>query len=161
MKHEGRRKFAMETSFGVDHKKIIKILKRLAESLTSGQKTSELMEALRKTMEAHFSKEETVLFPILNKHFESKLKEAGADLKPVGGPVNVMRLEHTALRTIIKNLEQALERDDRESSQRTFRRLSSLLKSHIFREENVLYVIADAKLGEREKAEIARRTSKG
>jgi len=79
------------------------------------------------------------------------------DVRPEGGPVNVMLLEHKSMRMMLQNLEQAMKNQESGEISRIVTQFGTLLRSHIFREENVLYVVADAKLKEGEKAKIVKR----
>src|SRR3972149_10246042 len=96
-----------------DHKLVLRSLKKLQDyldNLSEGSnldKAKELLGTMKKDMKIHFQKEEEILFPALNRHFERALKKMGTEIRPEGGPVNVMLLEHKALRTIMQNLEKA------------------------------------------------------
>jgi len=148
--------------FSVDHKLVLKELRRLEsilEETSEGsdlKKTGKLMNTIKEEMNIHFRKEEEILFPVLNRYFERAIKKIGGNIRPEG-PVKVMSLEHKALRTIIQNLEKALKNETRNEISGILTQFANLLRSHIFREENVLYIVADAKLKEEEKAKIAER----
>ena len=89
--------------FSADHKLILKNLKKLQDYLDSLsedsnlEKATELLDTMKKDMKIHFKKEEEILFPALNRHLERALKKMGTDIRPEGGPVNVMLLEHVPL----------------------------------------------------------------
>ncbi len=152
--------------FSADHKLILKNLKKLQDYLDSLsedsnlEKATELLDTMKKDMKIHFKKEEEILFPALNRHFERALKKMGTDIRPKGGPVNVMLLEHKSLWMIIQNLEQSIKNEANKEITSFMTQLAALLRSHIFREENVLYVVADAKIKEKEKAKISARLRK-
>jgi len=108
-------------------------------------------------MNRHFLKEEETFFPVLNRHFERAIKKIGGDIRPAGGPVNVMLLEHKVMRTVIQNLEQTLKDGKKDEISRNLAQLASLIRSHIFREENILHVVAEVKLKREEKVKIAEK----
>ena len=146
-----------------DHKLVLKSLRKLENCLAKAPKNSklkqavELLKEIKEEMNDHFQKEEEILFPSLNRHFERALAKMGAEIRPEGGPVNVMLLEHKALRTIMQNLEKATRNGSAKEISSFMTQFAALLRSHVFREENVLYVVAEAKIKKREKAKIMAR----
>ena len=98
----------------------------------------------------HHGKEEEALFPLL--------EERGVSRE--GGPIGVMLFEHELGRDLVKELEDAVKRfygGDQEAT-RDFvsaaREYISLLRQHIAKEDNVLFVIADQVIQEDEDTEL-------
>lgn len=95
--------------------------------------------AFRQGMERHLSKEETIMFPAFEQATGSSM-----------GPTSVMRMEHEQMRELFAEMQAALAAKDT----RTFAGLSEtllvLMQQHNFKEEQMLYQMADRTLGERE-----------
>jgi len=94
--------------------------------------------------ESHHKREEVALFPRLEQH-------------GVTGPPAIMRLEHDELRKRKKALKEVVEAADKLSQEEFDRQLKHLadyivptLRSHIFKEDNVLYPTALRTLSESE-----------
>ena len=90
------------------------------------------------TDKCHHGKEERVLFPFL----ESK------GIPREGGPIGVMLVEHDIGRRLIKALEEDLENIERDPEARRDAVDSALsyvrlIREHIFKEDNILFKIAD------------------
>jgi len=155
--------FSLIDNLNHDHMLVLKSLRKLENRLNKPQRSGELKKAteflneIKGEMNIHFQKEEEILFPALNQHFEKALKKMDKPIRPEGGPVNVMFLEHKSMRMIIQNLEHAIKNAEGNEISAFIAQFGALLRSHIFREENVLYIVADAKLKEKEKMKIAKR----
>lgn len=89
----------------------------------------------------HHEKEERLLFPALEQ----------AGIPNAGGPIGVMLREHTEGRALIAAMQEG---PDRAASARAY---VGLLRAHISKENNVLFELADAVLGENTRASLARR----
>jgi len=158
-----KKEFDLIKHLSADHKLVLKGLRRLENYLENYQtgsnlkKAKYLLDTMKEEMNSHFRKEEEIIFPVLNRHFERALKKIDKDIRPKGGPVNVMLLEHKSMRMMIQNLERAIENEKNNEISGSITQFGALVRSHIFREENVLYVVADAKLKEKIKAKIAKR----
>jgi len=96
----------------------------------------------------HNEKEEEVLFPAL-----------APFLPNPGGPVDVMLAEHRDLWTLNDRLVTALAEPspDRANLSQTALGIVQLLRSHISKEDNILYPMARRFLGEEGLAEVARK----
>lgn len=86
--------------------------------------------------ESHHKREEDALFP--------RLEQQG-----INGPPSIMRLEHNELRKRKKALKELIERADRLEATNFSQELNELtgyivptLRSHIFKEDNILYPTA-------------------
>jgi hemerythrin-like domain-containing protein len=90
----------------------------------------------------HHAKEEDLLFPAMG--------ESGVPRQ--GGPIGVMLAEHTQGREYVKNMKAAAEKYGRGDRQAVSlfvdnaRNYIALLRQHINKEDNILYVIADQRL---------------
>jgi hemerythrin-like domain-containing protein len=87
--------------------------------------------------EAHFRFEEQVLFPAL----ESATPMAA-------GPTSVMRSEHSQMRDLFGELQDASEKRDASQLADAVETLLLLMQQHNMKEENVLYPIADQSLSD-------------
>jgi len=81
----------------------------------------------------HHAKEEKVLFP--------KLSELGIPIE--GGPLGVMLHEHDDLRLLLRGMQQALEATHPGDFALYADRYIRLLRDHIAKEDNVLFVQAE------------------
>lgn len=98
----------------------------------------------------HHSKEEKILFV--------KMKDAG--IPTDGGPVGVMLTEHDLGRNFVKGMIKALDGIDAGAAKdstdfvKNARGFASLLTEHIFKENNILYPMADSHLSEAQQKEM-------
>ena len=134
----------------------IRILDQITTRLKSGQ-TIEL-EHLDQILEflavfvdkCHHSKEEKVLFPAM--------EAAGIPLE--GGPIAAMLYEHVQGRSFVQGLRSGVDgyRDGKDSSATEIienaQKYGKLLTSHIDKENNVLYVMAERVLSAEKMAEM-------
>ena len=101
----------------------------------------------------HHGKEEALLFPALEAQGVSRQ----------GGPIGVMLAEHVSGRNHIKGMRQALAdyKGGRRAATADFvrhaRGYADLLRQHIFKEDNVLFQMADQRLP----AEVKNELTKG
>jgi hemerythrin-like domain-containing protein len=91
----------------------------------------------------HHAKEETSLFPAMQK----------AGVPSEGGPIGVMLAEHTQGRRLI----QAMATGEGDARATAARQYAELLRSHIDKENNVLFMIADGVLDDQVMAELRRQ----
>ncbi len=98
----------------------------------------------------HHAKEENLLFPALEK----------AGIPREGGPVGVMLHEHVLGRDFVKAMDEALGKmkSGDGNAARHFaenaRGYTTLLNAHINKENNVLFMMAEQKLGPAEEKEL-------
>lgn len=125
-----------------DHEVIeraLRVMERAALRLDAGQTLSpevlsSAVDFLRNFADGcHHAKEELALFP--------RLVQRG--LIRDGGPIGVMLHEHDLGRAYIRRLEDALDRDDRESTVDALHCYTALLRNHILKENDVLFPMAD------------------
>lgn len=142
-----------------EHRGIERMLKAMgkeADQLEAGEKVS--AEALAQQVDflrnfadrCHHGKEEAELFPALRK--------AGVAVE--GGPIGVMLHDHEEGRGYIRGMAQALEAyangDDsaRKPLAENIRSYVTLLTQHIWKEDNILFAMADKVLPEAEQERL-------
>lgn len=96
------------------------------------------LDALIVAMEQHFALEEQVLFP-----------ELAAVFRVAANPIEVMLAEHAQMRALFADLREAMDRHDRDACLGALETLHFLAQQHNYKEEGVLYPMADGALPER------------
>ncbi len=86
-------------------------------------------------IEHHFQMEERVMFPA----FEQKTGMTQ-------GPTEVMRMEHQQLRSLLKQLGDAIDNDDRSKFFGLTETLMIMMQQHNMKEEQMLYTMAQQHL---------------
>ncbi len=94
----------------------------------------------------HHGKEEDFLFPALEK----------AGIKKEGGPIGVMLSEHTQGRNYIKQMQNSIlnSKVDKPLFIQASRDYTSLMRSHIQKENTVLFPLVDIKLSVSEQTDL-------
>ncbi len=108
------------------------------ENLANEGTLADASEAYRKFADAtehHFQMEERVMFPA----FEQKTGMTQ-------GPTEVMRMEHQQLRSLLKQLGEAIEKDDRSKFFGLTETLMIMMQQHNMKEEQMLYTMAQQHL---------------
>ena len=95
----------------------------------------------------HHSKEEDILFAELNK--DGVLEHCN--------PIGQMLHEHDLGRGFVKGLSEAVEKGDKMEAVKNARGYCELLQEHIFKEDNILYPMADEALKEDAQKSIAEK----
>lgn len=104
----------------------------------------------------HHGKEEDLLFPLLERK----------GLARAAGPIGVMLDEHEQGRSLVREMGAAAEaygKGDSEAGQRwaqAGRAYATLLRQHIHKENNVLFMVAENLLSEAEQGNLAREFEK-
>lgn len=98
----------------------------------------------------HHTKEEKYLFP--------KLEERG--IPRDGGPIGVMLSEHDQGRKLVSNMKQELSPAKVDALKEDLLRYVQLLRSHINKENEILFVMADKTLTEAEQQELSKAFAK-
>jgi iron-sulfur cluster repair protein YtfE (RIC family) len=98
----------------------------------------------RADLARHFRMEEDELFPML--------VSAGGP----AGPVQVMRMEHAQMNTLIEQLADALTHQDAQGYGGLSETLLIVMQQHNFKEEQMLYPIADHFLASQREALLGR-----
>jgi hemerythrin-like domain-containing protein len=141
---------------------MLRILERVCARLVPGGRLD--MTHLDKIMEffvvfvdkCHHGKEEEFLFPAL--------EETGVPRE--GGPIGVMLREHAAGRTYVSQMRQTLtgykagNPGAGEGFQQHARQYTELLRQHIDKENNVLFVMAESRLPRAKEKELGRAFEK-
>ncbi|MRR49615.1 MAG: hemerythrin domain-containing protein [Rhodocyclaceae bacterium] len=96
---------------------------------------TESFNCFRDELEAHFSAEEQRLFPA----FEGATGS-------IGGPTQMMRLEHAQMRELLAEMVSALRRRDAAAFSGGAETLLILMQQHNMKEENILYPMCDRTL---------------
>jgi len=93
----------------------------------------------RQEMEHHLSKEENIMFPAFEQATGSSM-----------GPTSVMRMEHEQMRGLFAEMRAALDAKDTSTYAGLSETLLVLMQQHNFKEEQMLYQMADHTLDDRE-----------
>ncbi len=142
-----------------EHKAIklmLSIIEEICKRLESGAKVDsdhleKIVDFIRTFADkCHHSKEEDLLFPAM--------EEAGIPRE--GGPIGVMLTEHDYGREYVRGMAQAIDKyksGDNEASTeivKNARGYIELLTQHIYKEDNILYPMADKFLSENKQKEL-------
>jgi len=137
-----------------DHQNILAHLDDLAVVINqpeiSHAKVREFLHFTEIFAEPHHQKEEQVLFPALEKK----------GLPNAGGPIGMMLMEHTAKRDYLTKMKQALEENNEDKLKGYTQAMISLLREHIYKEDNILYPCAQEMLTPEELAGLALQCEK-
>jgi len=148
-----------------DHKVInvvLDVLERIVSDIQAGEDFN--VEDLEKITDfirtfadkCHHGKEEDLLFPAMEK----------AGIPREGGPISVMLQEHDIGRNYVRGLAQAIsdyKTGDRGSSNDIVDNAMdyvNLLREHIYKEDNILYMMADAHLDKSTEEDLIREFEK-
>lgn len=93
-------------------------------------------DALQLELETHFSMEEKVMFPA----FENQTGMTA-------GPTEMMRMEHARMRELLGRMKTALADHDAVTYLGLSETLLMIMQQHNFKEEQMLYPMADEVLG--------------
>ena len=91
--------------------------------------------AFHQGMEHHLSKEENIMFPAFEHATGSSM-----------GPTSVMRMEHEQMRELFAEMQAALDAKDTDTYAGLAETLLVLMQQHNFKEEQMLYQMADRTL---------------
>lgn len=134
-----------------DHQNILRYLDVLElvidRSTIDHHKVKNFLHFTETFAEPHHQKEEQVLFPALEKK----------GIPNEGGPIGMMLIEHTAKREYIAQMREALQKNDNVKLKENAKTIISLLRDHIYKEDNILYPCAQDVLTEQELASLASR----
>ena len=93
--------------------------------------------AFHQGMQRHLAKEESIMFPAFEKASGSSM-----------GPTSVMRMEHEQMRELFAEMQAALDADDTGTYAGLSETLLVLMQQHNFKEEQMLYRMADRTLND-------------
>lgn len=143
-----------------EHEAVLKMLdasEEAARQFDAGGKVppetlADLLEFFRVFADqCHHTKEEELLFPLLERK----------GIPREGGPVGVMLAEHEEGRALIREMAEAAEAYQKGGDgaaarwSRAARAYAQLLRAHIYKENNVLFVMAERILTPEEQAQLA------
>jgi hemerythrin-like domain-containing protein len=126
-----------------DHQKIL----AKVDELEKKNNIKEFLEFSENFAEPHHRKEEKVLFPALEKK----------GIPNEGGPIGVMLAEHEIKRGLVKELRKAVKDINEDKIKENALAIVSLLREHIFKEDNILYPCAKDALSVEEMAELGHK----
>ena len=129
--------------------KIDELEKAVSNSVDMG-KIREFLDFTESYAEPHHHKEEKVLFPALEKK----------GIPNEGGPIGVMLSEHEAKRGFVKELRKAVKEGKEDKIKENALAIVSLMRDHIFKEDNILYPCAKDALSQEEMAELGLQCEK-
>ena len=129
-----------------EHKNILKIVNILADECKSLEQKAIDKDFFEKVIDFirnyadkfHHAKEEEILF----KEFCKSAKNGEIHCNPV----EQMLIEHDMGRQFVKGMESALSRNDKKGLIENARGYIGLIQEHIFKEDNILYPMADESL---------------
>ncbi|HPS58732.1 MAG TPA: hemerythrin domain-containing protein [Spirochaetota bacterium] len=136
----------------------LKVLEEICNRIESGkevpvQDITDLIDFIKLFADkCHHGKEENFLFPAM--------EEAG--IQKQNGPIGVMLMEHTSGREFIKNMQTAVSGSAMNKPEfvKSARGYISLLRSHIEKENNVLFPIGDVKISPSKQKELLEQFEK-
>lgn len=124
--------------------------KAINQSKISHVKVEEFLHFTETFAEPHHQKEEQVLFPALEKK----------GIPNEGGPIGMMLLEHAAKRDYLAKMREALQENNETKLKENTQAMISLLRNHIYKEDNILYPCAQDVLTKEELASLASQCEK-
>lgn len=142
-----------------EHKNILLVIDRILKECNKIDSGGELDKAFFQKVvgfiknyadKFHHAKEEDILFMELNK--DGVLEHCN--------PIGQMLHEHDLGREFVKGLNEAVEKGDKTEAVKNARGYCELLQEHIFKEDNVLYPMADEALKEDAQKSIAEKFAK-
>src|SRR3989338_10703562 len=135
-----------------EHEIVLEILDKIEEGMKNKDIKSMAcnIAILDKEFDKHsLNKEEKALFPEIEKFIPRD-----------GGPTGVMVMEHKELVELIKSFKENLKIKDFEKLNEIGNNILSILRPHIDKENNMLYMMADMHLGDKQKKAILEKFKK-
>ncbi|MDR3553766.1 MAG: hemerythrin domain-containing protein [Syntrophobacteraceae bacterium] len=134
---------------------MLQVLERISQQMSSGKPANlghleQIIEFLQVFADkCHHGKEEDILFPALEK----------AGIPREGGPIGVMLSDHSRGRNYIRAMREALEELKKteggtDEFVRAARGYIELLRGHIEKENNVLFVMGERNLSQEEQTRL-------
>ena len=119
-----------------DHRECDEVFAQMEQAAsTSLADAKALCEQFVADTERHFQKDERVMFP----EFEQKTGM-------VQGPTQMMRHEHQQMRSLMKQMEEAIENDNKDKFFGLSETLMIMMQQHNMKEEQMLYNMAQQHL---------------
>lgn len=135
-----------------EHKKVLEILNELEKGMEN--KDARSMAENISLLDREFNKHS------LNKEEKALFLEIEEFMPREDGPTGVMVAEHQELVELIKNFKKSLEINDFEKLNEIGKNIFSILRPHIDKENNMLFMIADMHLDDKQKAIITEKFKK-
>lgn len=135
-----------------EHEKVLKILNKLEAGMGSKniKSMTEDIAILEREFDKHsLNKEEKALFPEIEKFIPRD-----------GGPTGMMIMEHEGLVGLIKNFKENIKTRDFEKLSEIGNNILSILQPHIDKENNILFMMADMHLDDKQKEIILEKFKK-
>lgn len=133
----------------LDHQNILAHLDDLEKAFNqpkvSCAKVEKFLRFTETFAEPHHQKEEQVLFPALEKK----------GIPNEGGPIGMMLIEHAAKRDYLAKMREALQENNETKLKENTQAMISLLRDHIYKEDNILYPCAQDALTKEELVNLA------
>ena len=132
-----------------EHQNILKVINALIKECSDLESEKELDKAFFKRAidfirnyadKFHHAKEEDILFKEFNKCAEKGCVHCN--------PVQQMLHEHDLGRNFVKGIEKGLNENDKNKVIENARGYAQLLQEHIYKEDNILYPMADEALNQ-------------
>jgi len=124
-----------------EHEQVLKVLDKLENNLNENNLSSakKNIKLLEEEFDKHsLYKEEKILFPEIEKFIPRD-----------GGPTGVMITEHKELIELMRNFNKLLEEKNLSRLNETGMSIINILREHINKEDNMLFMIADMHLSEK------------
>ncbi len=117
-----------------DHRECDNLYAPLEEALMQAdfEKALELFVPFRNAMLKHFAMEEEVLFPKMEEFM------GGGE-----GPIYVMKMEHSQIKSIINQLGEAIEAKNKDKALGLGETFMIMTQQHNMKEEQILYTMAE------------------
>ncbi len=135
-----------------EHDQVLRVLDRLDVALKDKKMLAmkENITILEKEFDKHsLNKEEKALFPEIEKFIPRD-----------GGPTGVMVAEHRQLTELIKNFKIGIEAKNLDKLNEVGSSIFSILRPHIDKENNMLFMMADMHLNDKQKKAISEKFRK-
>ena len=129
-----------------EHEKVLEILNKLEEGMENKdiKSMAKNIAVLEKEFDKHsLNKEEKALFPELEKFIPRD-----------GGPTGVMIMEHKELVELIKDFKENLKIRNLEKLNEIGDNILYILRPHIDKENNILFMMVDMHLDDKQKKTI-------
>lgn len=138
-----------------EHTVVLQKLDSLEQDLNNlhSEKTTkninEFLKFFNNDVELHLKKEENVLFPILEEFFGKE-----------EGPIKVMLLEHEDLRRNARTIASAIKTKSWNNIRTSGMEIINTLRPHIDKENNVLFMMAEMHMSEKQKLDVLKKMNK-
>ncbi|MEM2917898.1 MAG: hemerythrin domain-containing protein [Candidatus Altiarchaeota archaeon] len=136
--------------------KMLDILEKISENSkiekeVNYEHLAEIVDFIRTFADkCHHHKEEDLLFPAMER----------AGIPKEDGPIGVMLTEHEIGRAYVREIASGIEQKDKEKIEKNASSYITLLREHIFKENNILYMMADAHLSDKTQNELFNKFKK-